>query len=128
MLEYYFGHRNIKSGHLDHFTLRKPILDPQMPKELQVSLALVLGSKSVVEGGERPQTTRNDISMPIIILKHTCLNSEKTLRYFVWSFLTKKCLFHSVFPKKQSITSFWPFLAIFRGGLLNFPCTLSTTF
>ena len=83
MLEYYFGHRNVISGHLEHFTLRKPILDPQIPKELQVSLALVLGSKSVVEWGKRPQTTRDDISMPKIILKHTFLNSEETLRYFV---------------------------------------------
>ena len=87
MLEYYFGHRNIISGNLEHFTLWKPILGPQMPKELLVSLALVLGSKYVVEGGKRPQTTRNDVSMPKIILKHTYLNSEKTLRYFVWSFL-----------------------------------------
>ena len=93
MLKYYFGHRNITSGHLEHFMLRKLILDPQIPKELQVSLVLVLVSKSVVEGGERPQTTRNDISMPKIIPKHTFLNSEKILWYFVWSFFTKKCMF-----------------------------------
>ena len=60
MLEQYFGHRNIISGHFERFILRKPIL---VPKNAQGGTGIFGTSFGVKTGFRRVkmcQMTRND--------------------------------------------------------------------
>ena len=74
VLEHYFGHRNIISGHLEHFTLRKPILVFPNAQGGTGIFGASFGVKICFRRGKRLQMTRNDVSMPKIMLRHTFPN------------------------------------------------------